>query len=143
MTQTITHSFYVYTCTTCNGVHAILESFRAECERVGNSQAWYCPYCRARYAYGESEANRLKKQIAAEKAEKERAIRSRDLALQREMDALAEAKHFRQSRDGIKGALVKQKKRICNGVCPCCNRTFANLQRHMNSQHPKFGATES
>lgn len=24
------------------------------------------------------------------------------------------------------------------GVCPCCNRTFKNLARHMAGQHPGF-----
>lgn len=26
------------------------------------------------------------------------------------------------------------------GVCPCCSRSFENLQRHIASQHPTFGA---
>jgi hypothetical protein len=25
--------------------------------------------------------------------------------------------------------------RISHGVCPCCNRTFKDLERHMNSKH--------
>ena len=27
-------------------------------------------------------------------------------------------------------------KRIHAGVCPCCNRSFPNLQRHMAAKHP-------
>lgn len=27
-------------------------------------------------------------------------------------------------------------KRVEKGVCPCCNRTFSNLQRHMQTKHP-------
>ena len=27
-------------------------------------------------------------------------------------------------------------KRLTNGVCPCCNRTFSNLHNHMKKQHP-------
>jgi hypothetical protein len=30
------------------------------------------------------------------------------------------------------------RKRIQSGVCPCCNRTFENLGRHMKSKHPAF-----
>lgn len=30
----------------------------------------------------------------------------------------------------------KLEKRIHNGVCPHCQRSFANLQRHMEGQHP-------
>jgi len=28
--------------------------------------------------------------------------------------------------------------RVANGVCPCCNRTFAQLARHMVAKHPEF-----
>jgi hypothetical protein len=51
---------------------------------------------------------------------------------------LAEATRFRKSRDGIKGALIKQKKRVGNGACPCCKRTFSALARHIKTQHPDF-----
>lgn len=37
-----------------------------------------------------------------------------------------------------KGQMTKLRKRIANGVCPCCNRTFTNLARHMASQHPDW-----
>lgn len=28
-------------------------------------------------------------------------------------------------------------KRLSNGVCPCCNRSFHNLHQHMKKQHPE------
>jgi hypothetical protein len=28
--------------------------------------------------------------------------------------------------------------RIGNGVCPCCNRSFTNLRRHMTTKHPEY-----
>lgn len=34
--------------------------------------------------------------------------------------------------------LRKVKDRVKNGVCPCCNRTFVNLQRHMHTKHPSY-----
>lgn len=30
------------------------------------------------------------------------------------------------------------KNRVKNGVCPCCNRTFENLARHMQAKHSDF-----
>jgi hypothetical protein len=27
---------------------------------------------------------------------------------------------------------------VANGVCPCCNRTFQNLARHMAGKHPDY-----
>ena len=28
--------------------------------------------------------------------------------------------------------------RIGNGICPCCNRYFANLHRHVKAKHPEL-----
>jgi hypothetical protein len=28
--------------------------------------------------------------------------------------------------------------RVANGVCPCCNRTFKQLARHMAAKHPDY-----
>lgn len=38
----------------------------------------------------------------------------------------------------FKGQITKIKNRVGNGVCPCCNRTFQNLQRHMTCKHPDY-----
>lgn len=46
-----------------------------------------------------------------------------------------------QSR-AFKGVVTKLKKRAANGVCPCCNRTFVDLARHMAGKHPTFLAEE-
>jgi hypothetical protein len=43
-----------------------------------------------------------------------------------------------RSRRATAGHLHRMKARVGHGVCPCCNRTFANLVRHMNGQHPGF-----
>jgi hypothetical protein len=41
-----------------------------------------------------------------------------------------------------KGELTKHKKRSAAGTCPCCKRTFANMARHMKTQHPEFVAEQ-
>lgn len=38
---------------------------------------------------------------------------------------------FRNERDRLKA-------RAAAGVCPCCNRTFQQLARHMAKNHPEF-----
>lgn len=48
------------------------------------------------------------------------------------------AKTAIREKAAAKGQLTKLKKRIGNGVCPCCHRQFVNVQRHMASQHPDF-----
>jgi len=39
-----------------------------------------------------------------------------------------------------RGQVTKLRNRVGHGVCPCCNRTFGNLARHMNTKHPTFTA---
>lgn len=40
-----------------------------------------------------------------------------------------------------KGATTRLKRRAVAGVCPCCNRTFKQLARHMASKHPEESAS--
>jgi hypothetical protein len=35
-----------------------------------------------------------------------------------------------------KAAKTRLKRRITNGVCPCCKRHFVNVQHHMQTKHP-------
>jgi hypothetical protein len=60
----------------------------------------------------------------------------RDLDWQRSQRETAEKRLIAQ-----RGQTTKAKnklKRVSNGVCPCCNRTFQNLMRHMDTKHPEF-----
>lgn len=122
-------------CGECGGVYAIQEKYRAEKYQSGGS--WHCPYCQVGWGYGNNNENsRLKKQLeeANARAERERV---------RKVDALAEADHFRKSRNGMKGALVSTQKRVKNGVCPCCKRTFSCLADHMATKHPDYAVENS
>src|SRR5262245_22389812 len=38
----------------------------------------------------------------------------------------------------LKQASVTMAKRVAAGVCPCCNRSFVQLQRHMKTKHPLY-----
>lgn len=49
--------------------------------------------------------------------------------------ALASAEALLKSE---KAATKRLKNRISKGVCPCCNRSFENLRRHMDSKHPTY-----
>ena len=121
-------------CGECGGTYAINERYRQQ--KQENKGSWTCPYCKVGWGYQntETEADRLKKQLAAESARLEAARRERD-------NALLEADHFRKSRDGMKGAYRKVAVRVKNGVCPCCKRTFSCLAEHMKAKHPDFATT--
>ena len=42
---------------------------------------------------------------------------------------------------GYKGAATRLKNRAKAGVCPCCNRSFQDLARHMASKHSEADLT--
>lgn len=87
-------------------------------------KTFYCPNGHAQHYTGKSEAQKLKEQL--EREQKERA--QNEERLQNELlDAWSE-----------KSKLEKQVKRIHKGVCPCCNRSFTNLQKHMQTKHPEI-----
>lgn len=37
--------------------------------------------------------------------------------------------------------IIRERSRFANGVCPCCNRSFSNVRRHMSTQHPDYDVT--
>jgi hypothetical protein len=43
-----------------------------------------------------------------------------------------------RSHAATRGHLTRHKKRASAGVCPCCNRTFQQLARHMKTKHPDY-----
>lgn len=101
--------------------------------RRRNDHKWFwCPAGHEQHFIGETEAEILRRQL--EQANR-RAMRLSATADQ----AAARADHEAARARGYKGQLTKTKKRVGNGVCPCCNRSFGDLAKHMASKHPDFG----
>lgn len=84
---------------------------------------FYCPNGHF-ISYGENENSRLKRERDAARA------RASHLGDQLEAE--------KRSRAAVKGHLTRVQRRIANGVCPCCQRSFANVAQHMAGQHPEF-----
>lgn len=108
-------------CGNCGIVFSVPETWRAEKQRNGGS--WYCPNgcCRV---YRESDADKTKRLL-----EEERKRHANTLARLNEAQA-AEEKAAKE--------IKRMKKRAAAGVCPCCNRTFQQLARHMKTKHPSY-----
>lgn len=83
----------------------------------------------------ETEVKRLQRELTKEKARTERAHKARQWA-EKQRD---QAEYRRRA---AKGQVTKLRKRAAAGVCPCCNRSFENLRRHMESKHPGFVETK-
>lgn len=118
------------TCCNCGMTFAMPERYKRKLVEEGGS--FYCPAGHAQH-FADPEVPRLKKEIEAAKRK----------AGQFESWYKAEQSDHQHTRDRLratKGVLTKTKKRIAHGVCPCCQRTFADLQRHMHGQHPDYVA---
>lgn len=90
----------------------------------------YCPLGHT-FVYGKNEKERLEAQLEAERRRAGRLAAERDQARQETITQKGRATRFRNDRDRLKT-------RAAAGVCPCCNRTFQQLARHMAKQHPGF-----
>lgn len=101
-----------------------------------SSANFCCPYGhRQHFPQGPSETDLLRKERDTLKQQMARA--DSDVAFYRER---SEESDRRAS--AFKGVATRMKNRVARGVCPCCNRTFANLQAHMDTKHKGFGSKE-
>jgi len=93
---------------------------------------WYCYRGHRQHFSGQSKEEELKKKLAD-------MTRFRDNGIKRLEWKAEELRKEQRSKAAIKGQVTKIKKRVKNGVCPCCNRSFKNLGGHMSSKHPTYG----
>jgi hypothetical protein len=91
--------------------------------RRKDKRAYYCPngHC---LSYAEGEADKLRKQLEAERARIEMFRR--------------ENQEKERTITSLKGQITKTRNRISKGICPCCNRSFVQLGRHMKTKHPDY-----
>lgn len=92
---------------------------------------FYCPKGCCRNYCGETDETKLMKQLAEEQQKRIRETNAlRQEILLKEMDVKNEKK---------KNVKVKRDlNRLKKGVCPCCNRSFANLHNHLVNEHPHY-----
>jgi hypothetical protein len=112
-------------CGVIYGVEATADQRRFQ---VGGG--WFCTNGHA-LVYTESDVQRLQKALDDQK-------RHTEYAENRATSANARATQIERSRRAIKGVLTRTAKRVAAGVCPCCNRSFGNLSRHMAHLHPSY-----
>lgn len=118
------------TCYKCGVLFGLGAHYRQK--RQEDCASFYCPNGHGQ-VYAESEADRLRKEVERQKKFKE-------MAEQRATSWRDQAETAERRRIAQKGVTTKLKKRIAAGVCPCCQRSFQNLGRHMAGQHPDFAS---
>lgn len=120
----VTTRIEVETCCNCGITFGLASEFKAQ--RLRDARTWYCPNGHGQHytANTPSEAEKLRKQLESSRTY-QRSILDQKAAAER-------------SNRALKGVVTRTKKRAANGVCPCCTRTFQNLARHIEGQHPEF-----
>ena len=114
----------------CGVQHAVPESLRKEQIRKHDDgkvpMGIYCPLGHSHVPSGKSEADLLREKL--------------DRQIARSDQMQSQLRDTEASLSATKGVVTRIKKRVGHGVCPCCQRNFKNLRRHMKTKHPKFVA---
>lgn len=131
-TQYLNVSFTTEKCWVC-GVHFALERDYSA-KRGKDGKQFHCPNG-CKLAFGPSEVQELKDKLARERAR-------HDQTEARLRDERQSHEHTGRQLIAQRGATTRIKRRIGKGVCPCCNRTFADLTRHMNTKHPNYAGSD-
>lgn len=132
MSATINETLTLETavCWKCGIMYAVPSHFLKM--KQEDKSTFYCPNGHGG-VFGELTSDTLKRQL-------EIALRDASAAKMREQSEREQKWAAETERDRVKRASAQMKKRIAAGVCPCCNRTFENLQRHIHAKHPDFSA---
>lgn len=95
----------------------VLFAFPADMKLVlrDTHRTFYCPNGHQQQYIAKSEAETLRESL-----ERQKRITETEVAMRLESEK----------------EQAKLRKRISNGVCPCCSRSFQNLRSHMRTKHP-------
>lgn len=130
-TETLLVTVVKVVCCNCHVVFGVESEMHAALRK---SHDWfYCPNGHQQHYTGESEEARLQRALETAKRREEWLERERDSARRAEQ-------HAARRLSAAQGVVTRTKNRIKNGMCPCCNRHFENLHRHMKSLHPEYAA---
>lgn len=112
------------TCINCGILFGLAEDHQRELRKTGSR--FYCPNGHHMFYTAKADAEKRAEQAEAQ------LVAARDQA----EAALREAEQLRSE-------AARQRQRIANGACPCCNRYFDNVRRHMATQHPDYAAPDT
>lgn len=116
----------VETCCKCGIAFAMPHDWQAERRRLRDT--FHCPAGHGQRYIGETDEQRKIRQLEAERSRLE----------QRERVEREAREHAQRRLAATKGVLTRTKNRIAAGTCPCCDKTFKHLTRHMADAHPDY-----
>lgn len=113
--ETLTLETVLMECGECGVLFWVTENFYRE--RRNRNLGWHCPNGHSRI-FRENDVDILKRQLDKEKSKLAKA----------QFELMAAEKKIKRI-----------EKRVKSGTCPCCNRQFVQLARHMKTKHPDYG----
>lgn len=131
MTTTVIQTLTHVTCYECGLLFGIESEYNRKLVSL-KTQTWFtCPAGHKQHYVGESDSMKVAR-LDREKQEEINKVRrlESDAKILRDEAFKANEKTKR-----LRTAIKKKSLRIKNGVCPHCDRSFENLQRHMTTKH--------
>lgn len=129
MIITVVETIVAQRCGSCGLLFGMEQQYRDR--KIREHGDFYCPNGHLRQFIAETEAERLKKQLA--QTEQCLSIARADTQRARER-----ADHTENRLRSTKGVITRMKRKIVAGRCVCCSRQFKDLESHMKVQHPKW-----
>lgn len=127
ITLTYTGELIITSCW-CGIRVAIPKSLYREARERGHEV--YCPIGHT-FVWNETEADRLRAEV--ERLANQKRWANERLAAERDL-----RQHTERQLSAQKGATTRAKKRAAAALCPCCNRSFVQLRRHLATKHPDY-----
>lgn len=123
----VTIEIITETCYSCGCIFGMTVEFQEN--RLADKQRFFCPNGHGQSYTGKSASERAREaEVARDEAERARRA------------AEARAQALRDQLDAAERERKRHEERTKNGVCPCCKRSFVQLQRHMKAKHPEYGS---
>jgi hypothetical protein len=91
--------------------------------RANHDKWFYCPNGHQQHYTGPTAEQKLKD------------AQARETHLKDQLEAAG------REAETVRVALLRDRQRFANGVCPCCNRYFPKVHQHMTTQHPDYDVT--
>lgn len=129
MSQTFIGILKIINCANCGMVFGITQEFQDR--RRKDHEGFSCPSGHSNVYNGENDEEKLRREnqrLVQNRAFLEDQIRERDVKI----------KHERKRAIAFRGHAKRIKNRVAAGVCPCCNRTFSNVAKHMATKHKDY-----
>lgn len=135
-TREITQTLTKWPCAACHVPIWLDAETESKLRRTG--EVFHC-LNGCRNHFGKGEADKLRAELAAERAEKKRAMGYLAETERQLTRALQDVGTEKRSKAAIAGHLTRLRNRVKAGQCPCCDRQFPDLAAHMAAEHPDEG----